>query len=123
MAPKRRRRDADHQATEYLRSGAALTDMHALRVLSLWRFRRNRTRKNVLPLDCATGFVHSDTLGLVCDRRGKIVVDAATRMWPNIFRLLTVWLRQRQPSSLLMEFPCTSISVNWNYAARIHRDC
>ena len=121
MAPKRRRRDADQQAAEYLRSGQQLTDMHVLGVLSLWRFRSNKTRQNVLPEGAE--FVHSDTLGLVCDRRGMIVVDAATRMWPHIFRLLTVWLHQRMPSPLLMDFPCTSISVNWNYAARIHRDC
>ena len=94
--------------------------MHVLGVLSLWRFRPNKNRQNVLPAGAA--FVHSDTLGLVCDRRGMIVVNAATRMWPNIFRLLIEWLRQRRPSSLLMDFPCTSISVNWNYAARIHRD-
>jgi len=120
MAPKRSRRDADNQAADYLRSGHPLADMHVLGVLSLWRFRSNKTRLNVLP-DGAE-FVHSDTLGLVCDRRGKIVVDAATRMWPNIFRLLTAWLRQRTPSSLLMDFPCTSISVNHNYSARLHRD-
>ena len=120
MAPSRKRRDADHQEAEYLRSGQPLTDLHVLGVFSLWRFRSNKTRKNVLP-DGAE-FVHSDTLGLVCDRREMIVVDAATRMWPNIFRLIIVWLRQRMPSSLLMDFLCTSISVNWNYATRIHRD-
>ena len=120
MAPKQRRREADKQAAEYLRAGQPITDTDVLAVLSQWRFRPNRTRQNVRP-DGAE-FVYSDTLGLVCDRRGAITVDAATRKWPNVFRMLAVWLKQRRPSALSMDFPLTSISVNKNYAARLHRD-
>ena len=116
MASQRRRREANRLAVELLCSGKPLSDDDVVSVLSLWRFRKNSTRLNVLPN--GADFVHSDTLGLVCDRQGKVLVDAGTRKWPSVLRLLAVWLRHRRPAALQMDFPFTSISVNYNYCAR-----
>ena len=153
---------ADSLALEYLHEKQPISDSHILAVLSQWKFRPNKARLNVIP--AGSEFVYSDTLGLVCDRRGVVCVDAATRKYPlvdpkrtylvssslrplcanvqrsvkfglgplrlyssiarypNVFRLLCAWLKCRRPASLLMDFPFTSISVNHNYAAKIHRD-
>ena len=117
---KRRRRAADNQAAEFLRVGQPISDTQVLAVLSLWRFRPNKARLNVIP--DGQDFVSSDTIGLVCDRSGRVVVDSATRKYPNLFRLLAAWLKQRRPTFLAMDFPFTNIPVNHSYAAKLHRD-
>ena len=119
-AHKRRRKDADTLATELLASGKLLSDADVLAVLSRWTFQKNKSRQNVLP--DGVDFVYSDTLGLTRDRRGTIAVDAYTRERPSVFRFLCEWLKQRRPAELAMDFPFTSISLNYNYAARLHRD-
>ena len=50
------------------------------------------------------------------------MVDAATRKYPSVLRMLAVWLHDSRPASLAMDFPFTSVSVNYAYAARKHRD-
>ena len=118
---KRRRKDADALATELLASkGRLLSDADVLAVLSRWTFQKNKNRQNVIPN--GSEFVYSDTLGLTKDRRGTIAVDAYTRERPNLFRFLGAWIRQRRPTELVHDFPFTSISLNYNYAARLHRD-
>jgi len=119
-ACKRRRRDADALATELLNSGKNLSDADVLGVLSRWTFKPNKNRTNVLPEGVDN--VYSDTLGLTRDRRGNIGLDAYTRERPTVFRFLCEWLRQRRPVELSHDFPFTSISLNYNYAARLHRD-
>ena len=119
-ACKRRRRDADAVATELLSSGRNLSDADVLEALSRWAFMKNKNRQNVMPE--GVDFVHSDTLGLTRDRRGKIGVDAYTRERPNVFSFLALWIRQRRPAEMVHDFPFTSISLNFNYAARLHRD-
>ena len=47
---------------------------------------KNKNRQNVFPE--GVDFVHSDTLGLTRDRRGKTGLDAYTRERPNVFRFL-----------------------------------
>ena len=119
-ASKRRRRDADALATQLLAARRLLSDADVLAVLSRWTFRPNKNRQNVLPEGAA--FVYSDTLGLTRDRRGNVAVDAYSRQRPNVFRFLAEWIRQRRPAELAIDFPFTSISLNYNYAARLHRD-
>ena len=109
MPSQRRRREANGLAVDLLRSGQPISDTDVLSVLSLWRFRKNNTRLNVLPPGC--DFVHSDTLGLVCDRKGQILVDSGTRKWPSVLRLLATWLRHKRPAALEMDFPFTSTCV------------
>ena len=81
---------------------------------------KNKNRQNVMPE--GADFVHSDTLGLTRDRRGKIGVDAYTRERPDVFCVLAEWIKQRRPVVLDHDFAFTSISLNYNYAARLHRD-
>ena len=83
-----------------------------------WKFSRNKTRRNVFP-DGAS-FVFSDTLGLVRSRTGRICITSITRRNTHALRLFSAWLRAVRPDE--KEFPFTSISINCNYAARIHRD-
>ena len=70
---------ADSLALEYLHEKQPISDSHILAVLSQWKFRPNKARLNVIP--AGSEFVYSDTLGLVCDRRGVVCVDAATRKY------------------------------------------
>ena len=119
-AHKRRRKDADTLATELLHSGKLLSDADVLSVLSRWAFQKNKNRQNVIP--DGSEFVYSDTLGLTKDRRGNIAVDAYTRDRPGVFTFLCEWLKQRKPTELVLDFPFTSISLNYNYAAKLHRD-
>ena len=119
-ARKRRRKDADTLATELLASGKLLSDADVLSVLSRWTFQKNKNRQNVIP--DGSEFVYSDTLGLTKDRRGNIAVDAYTRERPSVFTFLCEWLKQRKPTELVLDFPFTSISLNYNYAAKLHRD-
>ena len=106
---QRRRRAANKLAADLLRSGQPISDADVFSVLSLWRFRKNNARLNVLPRGC--DFVHSDTLGLVCDRKGQVLVDSGTRKWPSVLRILAQWLRHRRPANLEMDFPFTSTGV------------
>ena len=119
-ASKRRRRDADALATELLASGKNFSDADVLAVLSRWTFHPNKNRQNVLPEGAA--FVYSDTLGLTRDRKGTVAVDSYPRQFPNVFRFLGKWIKQRRPVEFSHDFPFTSISLNYNYAARLHRD-
>ena len=115
---KRSRKGANSEAEGLLASGCAISDYKVLQVLRLWKFTENVTRVNVMPRDAA--FVLSDTLGLVSTRTGVVSASRLTRRYPAVFEILSLWLRQSWP--LAPRFPFTSISVNYNYAARMHRD-
>ena len=62
-------------------------------------------------------WVHSDTLGLIRFKDASVKVAQATREFPYVTWVLARWMKQQVPN-----FPCTSISVNKDYAGRIHRD-
>lgn len=114
---KRSRKSANLLAEELLGSKKPVTDQSILRVLRAWRFTENTNRINVTPIDEA--FVYSDTLGLVSSRTGVVSASRQTKLYPAVFRLMAAWVAGAWP---LLPFPFTSISVNFNYAARIHRD-
>ena len=95
-------------------------DDEVVAVLRKWHFGRNKIRTNVFP-EGATS-VHSDTLGLVRSRDGRVVVSRMTTKHSDVFRLLCTWLRDQLPALCSMPFVFTSISVNFGYAARKHRD-
>merc|ERR1719330_630542 len=98
-----------------------VTDLEVLSVLQAWAFKKNEARQNVLPE--GQRWVHSDTLGLIRLRTGGFGVTSATQEYPHVTQVLNTWLRDRSPAELGGEhFPCTSISLNCNYAARRHRD-
>ena len=62
----------------------------------------------------------SDTLGLTRSRVGTFLLTKHTHRHPQFFALLCKWLKDSPV--LAQDFPFTSISVNFAYAARTHRD-
>ena len=112
-ASKRRRRDADDRALEILKEGRIVTDADVLECLTQWRFKKNTSRQNVIPVG-GIKYVFSDTLGLVVNRVTKrSSLDATSRKNPSMLRLLSVWLRDRQPTMFECSFPFTSININY----------
>ena len=95
-------------------------DRHVLETLRLWRFRDNKNRTNVFPPGAKC--VPSDTLGATKTKSGKVWVTKSTIKFPSVFALLAKWMRCHQPASLGTRFPWTSISMNYAYAAALHRD-
>ena len=65
--------------------------------------------------------VFSDTLGLTRSRVGTVVLTKHACKHPDLFTLLCKWLKDR-PELDQHNFPFTSINVNYDYAARKHRD-
>ena len=116
---RRDRATADRRARELL-CKTITGDGDLLEVLQLWRFKPNRTRKNVVPE--GVPFVFSETLGLVRSRTGKFIMTNIARQYGNVFMLLCKWLADNMPPGLKHPFPFTSINVNYDYGARIHRD-
>merc|ERR1719265_801046 len=88
-------------------------------VLKKWAFARNTTRVNVMQKDVT--WVWSDTLGLIRDRMGDIHLTQATKQYPEVVRLFNKWLTDRLPEEA-RGFKFTSLNVNKDYAAKIHRD-
>ena len=115
---KRSRKRANELAEVELASADRVTDRSLLRVLRAWKFTQNVNRANVMPRGAS--FVLSDTLGLVSTRQGVVVVSRLTKLYPAVFKLMASWVAGAWPSS--PRFVWSSISVNSNYAARIHRD-
>ena len=115
---KRSRERANLVAEEMLASRCAIDDEQVLTVLRRWKFSENANRPNVTPADAP--FVLSDTFGLVSTRTGAVSVSRLTRRHPAVLQLLSAWVKRAWPSSSC--FPFTSISANYGYAARMHRD-
>ena len=80
---------AKELAKKILARGALVTEADVLAVLSLWRFKNNTDRLNVIPLGDESVF--SDTLGLVQSRDGRVVSTASTRKYNHFFALLCRW--------------------------------
>ena len=114
----RSRRRANAFAKTILSSGCRVTDANILSALRVWRFKRNKTRKNVMR--SGVTFVYSDTMGIVRSRDGRIVLTAPTRNYPDFMQLLCTWVRNATPFAT--PFPFTGINMNFDYGARPHRD-
>ena len=99
-------------------NGGKINDQHILRVFRQWAFKKNDVRVNVIPE--GEQWVFSDTLGLIRDRSGRFLLTGATKAYPSVVRLVTLWMKGKVNSAI--DFCCTSISVNKDYAARLHRD-
>ena len=115
----RSRRAANDIAEARLESPRT-SDDDILAVLQRWYFKHNTVRKNVLPEGVTS--VQSDTLGVVRTRTGSVVITRPTRKAPAVFHLCCRWLRQNCPDIYKIPIPFTSISVNYGYADRKHRD-
>merc|ERR1719350_814561 len=67
-------------------------------------------------------WVHSDTIGAMPQRTGTVQLNEEARHYPSVTKLLNRWLRGHLPPAMAKQFLWTSINVNKNYAARLHRD-
>lgn len=101
------------------REGRIISDDEVLLTLKRWPFHRNVTRKNVMHED--ETWVHSDTIGLLKDRLGDVHLTCSTRRYPQVTELFARWLTDRLPGDV-KNFTFTSMNVNCNYAAAVHRD-
>ena len=120
IEPARSRKKADEYARRVLEEERFVCDRHVLETLRLWRFHDNKHRTNVFPPGAKS--VPSDTLGATKTRSGKVWVTKSTARFPSVFALLAKWMKCHHPASLGMRFPWTSVSMNYAYAAALHRD-
>lgn len=96
-----------------------ITEEEVHETLSEWAFAKNANRQNVLP--GGQDWVWSDTVGLLRDRVGDIHLTSATKLYPEVVRLLNKYLADRLPAEV-QGFKWTSLNLNCDYAARLHRD-
>lgn len=102
------------------KQGKAITNKDMLSVLQKWKFLENQGRPNVNPT--GRSWVYSDTFGLSKTRDGRFVATPCTREYPQVMAVMNQWLKDQKPAGFAKHFPFTSISVNYAYAAKIHRD-
>mmetsp|Transcript_35734 Transcript_35734/g.81993 ORF Transcript_35734/g.81993 Transcript_35734/m.81993 type:complete len:499 (-) Transcript_35734:156-1652(-) len=101
------------------KAGRKITDEDVLQTLQRWNFAKNVWRQNVAP--DGQDWVFSDTLGLLRDRQGDVHLTAPTRRYPQVAELIARWLTDRLPPET-KDFKFTSMNLNYNYAAKQHRD-
>eukprot|EP00812_Abedinium_dasypus_P006859 NODE_186_length_1846_cov_343.211614.p1 GENE.NODE_186_length_1846_cov_343.211614~~NODE_186_length_1846_cov_343.211614.p1 ORF type:complete len:502 (+),score=184.55 NODE_186_length_1846_cov_343.211614:3-1508(+) len=102
------------------KTGCKISDAAVEEVLSAWAYAENEFRVNVMADDQT--FVFSDTLGLVRTRTGVYHLTDATLAYPALMRLLMRWWADTRPAGWGEHFAFTSINLNCDYAARVHRD-
>mmetsp|Transcript_97579 Transcript_97579/g.191595 ORF Transcript_97579/g.191595 Transcript_97579/m.191595 type:complete len:409 (-) Transcript_97579:175-1401(-) len=102
------------------KKGLKVTEEDVTRVLRLWGFAMNSGRVNVLP--GGRKWVYSDTLGAVLSRCSGYGITPPTCRYKAVPRLLNQWIQDNRPAGLDEDVVCTSININANYGARIHRD-
>mmetsp|Transcript_16688 Transcript_16688/g.39025 ORF Transcript_16688/g.39025 Transcript_16688/m.39025 type:complete len:489 (-) Transcript_16688:80-1546(-) len=110
---------AQREAKKILASKRVVTDDDVTTVLSNWGFARNIGRQNVMQE--GKNWVWSDTLGLLRDRMGDIHITAPAKAYPEVMEVINRWLLDRLPPEAA-GFSWTSLNLNKDYAARIHRD-
>ena len=91
-------------------------DDDVLAVLRKWYFKSNRNRRNVFPTGAT--YVHSDTLGAIRNRVGRVVPTKMTIKHPAVFALLCRWLEDNLPVAFKEPFSFTSINVNFGSVYR-----
>ena len=106
----RNRRSAHELAMERLRV-PVVSDEDVLDVLRKWYFKSNRDRTNVFPAGAT--YVHSDTLGAIRTRVGRVVPTKITMKNPAVFALLSRFLEDNIPDAYAMPFRFTSININF----------
>lgn len=97
-----------------------ISSQEMLSVLRCWSYVKNPHRFNVMKEGQA--WVNSDTVGLTVGRDGDVHATKPTFTYPNVMKILTRWIRDRQPPELKGQFHFTSINMNYGYAAERHRD-
>lgn len=117
-ARRRAANDFAKQELASLKKGDLPSDAVVLKALRLWGFQESTSRPNVLPE--GRDWVYSDTLGIIEARKDHaMTVTSACTGHVHFIRLISSWARRRSPNR---EVPFTTISLNKNYAGRLHRD-
>mmetsp|Transcript_79333 Transcript_79333/g.157157 ORF Transcript_79333/g.157157 Transcript_79333/m.157157 type:complete len:444 (-) Transcript_79333:397-1728(-) len=111
---------AKHLLEQAEKQGKLITNNDMLSVLQKWKFLENAGRPNVNP--AGRSWVYSDTFGLSKTRDGRFVATPCTRAYPMVMAVMNQWLQDQRPKDFAKLFPFTSISVNYAYSAKIHRD-
>mmetsp|Transcript_23759 Transcript_23759/g.59960 ORF Transcript_23759/g.59960 Transcript_23759/m.59960 type:complete len:490 (+) Transcript_23759:65-1534(+) len=101
------------------RADRPISEDEVYQTLTEWAFARNPNRVNVQP--DGQDWVWSDTLGLVRDRLGDIHLTKPTKSYPEVTMLINKYLFDRLPAEA-RTFKWTSLNLNCNYAAKLHRD-
>lgn len=97
---------------------AKITSSDVLQVVRQWSFQSNSRRGNVIPEGKA--WVFSDTFGMIVSRSESGGVESMLcGQYPAMLCLFSRWLRDSRDG---MPFPFTSVNLNFDYAARVHRD-
>lgn len=112
-------KDAKERLEAADRAGRIISDDDVLKVLQRWSFMKNTNRVNVMQEGQV--WVYSDTLGELRDRTGDVHLTAATRRYPQVSEIFARWLTDRLTDEC-KGFKFTSMNVNCNYAAALHRD-
>lgn len=99
--------------------GRRITDDEITQCMDAWGYLRNPNRGNVNPE--GRDWVWSDNIGLTRDRLGSIHPTKATTKYPEFTELIVKWLMDRLPEEC-NDFKFTSLNLNKNYGARMHRD-
>jgi len=114
---------AQREATAVLehcsKASRRVTDQELTTVLAAWGFARNVNRVNVMKE--GQNWVWSDTLGLLRDRIGDIHLTQSSIKYPEVVMVINKWLSDRLPKDA-QPFVWTSLNVNKDYAASVHRD-
>ena len=115
----RSKSQANELANRILANGELVTEANVVAVLSLWRFKNTTDRQNVMPAGQVAIF--SDTFGLGQSHTGRVAPTPSTRKYKYLYALLCRYLKDHIPQEL-ERFVFSSISVNYAYAAKVHRD-
>lgn len=115
---------ADQEARDILaevkKTKRKVTEVEMLRALDLWGFARNPNRINVM--QTGQEWVHSDNVGAVARRDGKILPQSSTKKYQYMMKLLNRYITDNLPEDFKGKFAYTSININKDYAGKRHRD-
>lgn len=112
-------REAKQRLADAEKEGRSVSDEDVAACLKAWAFMKNAARQNVIP--GGQKWVWSDTIGLIRDRCGNTHITPPTKLYPEFIQLIVKWLIDRLPPEAA-NFTFTSMNLNCNYAAKIHRD-
>jgi len=100
--------------------GRKVRDEEVIRVLRLWKFRKNYDTEKDKSED--QNCIFSDTFGYLRAPEGRHVVTIQTREYPQVTQLLCQSLKDNRPDGVGIDWPFTTITVQLSYTAPRHRE-
>lgn len=91
-------------------------------VLDRWGFSKNVSRPALVRKGSKVAWVISDTLGLTRTRQGKWHVSELSNTYPDVTRTLNLWILDQTFSNLDLPFVWTSLVIDKDLQAELHRD-